>query len=258
MIKNMGRVWGWLRLFLLPVVLASLFGFVIFGVRGAVGAALLMVFVIGVLSLSAEERLIRFYSARISGNRPYLRRRDQAIERVLRRLIAKPPRLFIIDSPESLLYVTRNAWGRGSIFISEGWISTQDEKDLPAWLSFAVSETQRRELVLQTLACHLADRVRRVTPKSWIEFMMNSSSKPDRNRVSLSSLEMLWGLICFLLIQYFLSISNPRRRGLDGIFQDTYRAVQKQAFCFAPLRLDSDEYRYEVNQHSLLIQEKLV
>lgn len=258
MLQALRLVLSWLVLIGLPGALLSGMFWLTAHADAAMIVGALWVLTWIILSFTAEEQVVRFFGARSSGNRPYFRRRDQALERRLHEIrIRKIPRIMIIESPEPQLWVARSAFSRGAIFISEGLMGILGEVELTAWMSLAVEQSRRPELVLESVACAAANWARRLTPAAWTRILIYGEMRKTTGAKDFGLFATLRSLIMIQMIRFFLSVAYSGRLRFVELQNQLRRAAQKDAFCFFPLSIYQEQFVVEKNRHSLFLQENL-
>lgn len=258
MFQVLRLVLSWIVLVGFPGILLTGIFFVSAHAQAAFVVGVIWVLLWAVLSFTAEEHVVRFFGARASGNRPYFRRRDQALERRLKELrIQKIPRIMIIESPEPQLWVARSAFSRGAVFISEGLMGLLGEVELTAWMSLAVEQSRRPELVLQTVACAAANWVRGLTPTAWTRLLIYGEMRKTTGARDFGVIATLRSLILIQVVRFFLSVAYAGRLRFVELQSQLRRAAQKDAFCFFPLSIYQEQFVVEKNRHSLFLQENL-
>lgn len=258
MLQALRFIAAWIILIGFPGILISGIFLITAHAQAAIIAGSLWILLWVFFSFTAEEHVVRFFGARASGNRPYFRRRDQALERRLRELrIQRVPRIMIIESPEPQLWVARSAFSRGAIFVSEGLMGLFGEVDLTAWMSLAVEQTRRPELVLQTVACAAANRIRGMTPTAWTRLLIYGEMRKTAGSRDFGFLATLLALFLLQVIRFFLAVAYAGRVRFVELQNQLRRAAQKDAFCFFPLSIYQEQFVAEKNRHSLFLQENL-
>ena len=110
----------------------------------------------------------------------------------------KPPRLYLISQCEPFLVSCREAFGSGSIFVSQGLINLLKETELREVLRYAAQRCESRELSIQSLGSTLSVFLLKLMSEEW-RMLAFSGRIPQR-----SGFRSWVGFFRFLLAYPFL------------------------------------------------------